>query len=151
MASQVSFTVYDGASTPVAHVMVGEYVKALPDGTIEAAWKETLSSLPDEAQVRVVSRMKKLPSGVTRCSVRWFVPVMEAVNGANAAGYTAAPKVAYVDSFESVSYSSPRSTVAGKRLVRQLALNSNASVWTSVAAATSGPFVELHDMRVQVG
>lgn len=151
MGTQSTLTVYDGASTPAVHTLVGEYVKALPDGTIEASWKETVSTVPDEAQIRLITRMKKLPSGVTRCSARWFVPVMESVSGANASGYTAAPKVAYVDSFECVSYSSPRSTIAGRRLVRQLALNVNGAISTSVAAATSGAVVDLHDYRVQVG
>jgi hypothetical protein len=63
---------------------------------------------------------------------------MESVSGQNAAGYTAAPKVAFVDRNEWVSYAHPRSTVSSRRLARQLLVNFAGNISTTVAAATSG-------------
>lgn len=73
---------------------------------------------------------------------------MEAVSGQNAAGYTAAPKVAYVNTVQIVGLFHERSTIAERRLVRQLALNIGGNISTSVAAVTTGPVPELIDQMI---
>lgn len=150
MGQQANITVFDGASTPVVHTLVGDGVFRDKDGTLRASWKESLLSVPDYAQIRAITTKRKLPSGITRVAVRAEVPVMESVSGQNAAGYTAPPKVAYVDTVEVVGYFHERSTVAGKRLARQLAINLAGNIATTVTAATAGPVPELFDQLIQV-
>jgi len=75
---------------------------------------------------------------------------MEAVSGQNSSGYTAPPKVAYVDTHEEVGYFHERSVVNGRRLARQLSLNIAGGVSTSVTPVTTGPSPELFDQLIQV-
>lgn len=150
MGQQANITVFDGASTPVSHTLVGDGVYRDKDGTIRATWKESLSTVPDAAQVRVTMTKRKLPSGVWRVSQRTEVPVMESVSGQNSSGYTAPPKVAYVDTVEVVGFFHERSTQASRRLCRQLSINVGNNVSTSVAPVTTGPSPELFDQLLQV-
>ncbi len=150
MSAQSNITVFDGAATPVSHTLVGEGIERLQDGTLKATWKESLSGVPDYAQIRIIATKRKLPSGVFRVSMRVEVPVMEAVNGQNSSGYTAPPKVAYVDTTESVGFYHERSVVTGRRLSRQLMVNLMGNISTSVAPATAGPAPELFDQLIQV-
>lgn len=145
MAQQANVVAFDGAATPVSHTLVGEGVVRLPDGTIQMLWKESLTGVPDYAQVRLVMTKRKLPSGVFRVTSRVEVPVMESISGQNSSGYTAPPKVAYVDTVEAVGYFHERGVVTGRRLARQLAINVMGNVSTSVAAVTTGPAPELFD------
>lgn len=150
MAQQANITVFDGASTPVTHTLVPEGIERMPDGSHKAVWKESLAGVPDYAQIRYTQTKKKLPSGVFRISGRVEVPVMESISGQNAAGYTAPPKVAYVDTYETVEYAHERSVIAGRRLSRQISINLQGNISTSVAAATAGPWPELADQLIQV-
>lgn len=75
---------------------------------------------------------------------------MEAINAQNSSGYTAPPKVAYIDTVEIVGYFHERSTIAGRRLARQIAVNVAGNVSTTVAAATAGPVAELMDQLIFV-
>jgi aspartyl/asparaginyl-tRNA synthetase len=147
MSQIANITVYDGAATPVSHTLVAMSVTR-EKSKITAQWQEQIASLPTEAQVRATATVEKLKSGVTKVELRVEVPVMESVSGNNAAGYTAAPKVAYIDTFIESGYYHPRSNTAGRRLVRQLGLNLGGNISTSVAPATTGPIPELFDMLV---
>jgi len=150
VSQQANITVFDGAATPVTHTLVGESVERLADGTIVAKWKESLSGVPDYAQIRLTMTKRKLPTGVFRVTSRAEVPVMESIGTTNSSGYTAAPKVAYVDTVEMVGYYHERGTVTGRRLCRQLAINVAGSVSTSVAPVTTGPSPELFDQLIMV-
>jgi hypothetical protein len=150
MSQQANITVFDGAATPVTHTLVGEGIEKLKDGTTVAVWKESLAGVPDYAQIRATMTKRKLPSGVFRVTCRAEVPVMEAVNGQNSAGYTAAPKVAYTDTTEVVGYYHERSVPTGRRLSRQIAVNLAGNISTSVAPVTTGPVPELFDQLIQV-
>jgi hypothetical protein len=150
VAQQANITAFDGASTPATHTLFGEDVGRLPDGTVTAKWKESLTTVPDYAQIRFIQTKRKLKSGVFRVTNRTEVPVMEAINAQNSSGYTAPPKVAYVDTMESVGYFHERSTTASRRLCRQLHLNICGSVATSVAPVTTGPVPELVDQLITV-
>lgn len=150
MTAQANITVFDGASTPVTHTLLGQESYRDKDGTNRAVWKEALSTVPDYAQLRVTQTKKKLPSGITRVATRVEVPVMEAINAQNSSGYTAPPKVAYTDTVEIVGYFHERSTIASRRLARQLAINVAGNISTSVAAATVGPVPELMDQLITV-
>jgi len=145
MSQQANITVFDGAAIPVSHTLVGEGIEKLKDGTMVARWKESLSGVPDYAQIRCTMTKRKLPSGVFRVSSRVEVPVMESISGQNSSGYTAAPKVAYVDTTEVVGFYHERSIPTGRRLSRQTAVNVAGSIATSVAPVLTGPMPELFD------
>ncbi len=142
MSAIANITVFDGAATPVSHTLYPVSISRQPSGEILAVWREGNTSLPVEAQIRIEMRQKVLKSGVLETRTRVVVPTMESISGQNAAGYTAAPKVAFEDTQEWVSYAHPRSTIAGRRLAKQLLTNISNNISTTVAAATAGPFDE---------
>lgn len=147
MSQIANIIVFDGAATPVSHTLVAVSVTR-DKGKIVAEWREALASVPANAQIRTTLTLEKLRSGVFRTEQRVVVPVMETVSGQNAAGYTAAPKVAYENTVVTTGFFHERSDVAGRRLVRQLATNLQNNVSTSVAAATAGFTPELIDQLV---
>jgi hypothetical protein len=147
MSAIANLVAFDGQSTPVSHTFVAESV-ARDGSTVTATYKEATAGVPDYAQGRVTIKRTKLGSGVNRTSTRVEIPVMESISGQNSAGYTAAPKVAYVDTVEVVGFYHDRSIIANRRSVRQLAINVAGNITTSVAAATSGPVPELFDQLI---
>lgn len=147
MSAQANIVAFDGAATPVSHTLNPIGVEKVADEN-RAFWRENLVSLPVEAQVRVTQTSRKLKSGVTRVATIVEVPVMESVSGVNSAGYTAAPKVAYVDAVHVVGYFSARSSGASRRLARQLALNVAGSISTSVTPVQTGPVPEQMDLLI---
>ncbi len=147
MSAIANIVAFDGASTPVSHTFYP--ISVVREGDeVTATWREQNSAVPVYAQGVVTMKIKRLPSGTYRVSQRVELPVMESISGQNAAGYTAAPKVAYVDTMESVGYFSERSTITGHRTVRQLGINILGNISTSVTPATSGPAPELFDLLV---
>ncbi len=144
MSQMANITVFDGAATPVSHTLVPVSVTREKD-IVAALWREQLAALPVYAQVAFSTKLQKLPSGVWKAEARVEVPVMESVSGQNASGYTAAPKVAYVNTLVLTGYFHERSTIAERRLAKQLMTNLSNNVATSVAAATSGFVPELTD------
>lgn len=149
MAAMAPITVFDGAATPVSHTLAPIYSKEVDGKWIENLWREELASLPEIAQVRLLCRQKKLPSGLWHNVARVEVPSMESIAGNNAAGYTAAPKVAFTDSFSIVGFSPERGTITGRRLAMQILVNLCNNVSTSVAAPTAGPIPEqMHQLRM---
>lgn len=150
MANIANIVVFDGAATPVSHTLVPVDVSKDPStGAIVAVWREQVASLPTYAQVTATARLSKSKrSGVWNVDFRIEVPVMESISGQNSAGYTAAPKVAYVDTTGIYGHYHERGSIAGRRLSRQLAVNIGNNVSTSVAASTSGILPELFDNLV---
>lgn len=144
MSQIANIAVYDGAATPVLHTLLPVSVTS-EKGVVEANWRENVTTLPIEAQMQVSLKKKTLPSGVVVVSTKVVVPVMESVSGVNSSGYTAAPKVAYYDTIETVSYQHPRSTTNSRRLARMVLTNLMNSVATSVAAVATGPVPEAVD------
>lgn len=142
MSNIANIVVFDGAATPVSHTLLPVSVKSGPDGTIVANWREGLAGVPKEAQIQASCTLRTLKSGIQQVVWRVDTPVMEAVAGQNSSGYTAAPKVAYVDSDVWIKYVHPRSTTTGRRLNKQMLCNIANNVTTSVAAATAGAFDE---------
>lgn len=147
MSAIGNITVFDGAATPVSHTLVGESVTREKD-TVIALYRELVLGVPTDASLTIRMTMTRLKSGVRRSEVRVTVPVMESVSGQNSSGYTAAPKVAYEDTYTLVGYHSPRSTILSRRLARMLLVNIANNVSTSVAAATAGPLPELTDFLI---
>lgn len=144
MAAISDIVVFDGAGTPVTHTLKAVSVTRSGD-SVEAYWREALTSVPVEAQVWAAAKQTNLKNGVVKSEFSVGVPVMETVTNQNAAGYTAAPKVAYTDKMVFTAFSSRRSTVTSRRLARQILVNVAGNISTSVAAATSGPLPDLVD------
>lgn len=147
MAQIANIAVFDGAATPVAHTLVAISVTRKDDEVI-AEYREMLASVPAYAQVRMTLKLATLKSGVLKTELRTVVPVMEAILNQNAAGYTAAPKVAYENTVVSTGYFAPRSTIVDRRLARQLHVNVLGSIATSIVAVATGPLPELVDQLV---
>ncbi len=150
MSQQANITVFDGAASPVSHTLVNEDIVRSADGSTIANWKESLSGVPDYAQIRLRQGKRKLSNGVWQVYTRGEVPVMESVSGVNSSGYTAAPKVAYTDTVQVTGFFHERSLVTGRRLVRQLVLNVGGGISTTVTPVTTGPTPELFDQLIQV-
>lgn len=148
MSAQANIVAFDGASTPVSHTLVpvGTSRDKL-EGSV-AEWRENILTLPKEAQVSCRTQIQTLKSGIERVAITVKVPVMESISGQNSAGYTAAPKVAFEDTVVLVGYFSPRSAVANRRLVRQLAANVFNGISTSVTPVTTGPAAEAFDASI---
>lgn len=144
MSSIANLIAFDGATTPVSHTLVPIEVTKVKN-TISALYREGLASLPVYAQVSAMLTLERLSSGIYKATSKVAVPVMESISGQNAAGYTAAPKVAYTDTVVVTGFFSERGTIAGRRLVRQLAVNISGGITTTVAPVTTGPFAELFD------
>lgn len=138
MAQQADLTVFDGAATPVSHLLKVVDNKVDSKGVRLSVWRENITTLPAEAQIRAELRSRTLPSGTVETRLRVVTPVMESVSGANAAGYTAAPKVAYEDSDEWVKYSSPRSTANSRQINSQILRNLMNNVVVTTPAVASG-------------
>jgi hypothetical protein len=147
MSQMTNFTVYDGAATPVAHVMASIYVRQIGD-RMEALWRESLTGVPIYACPRCTLTMQKLKTGMMRVAFRFEIPVMESVSGQNASGYTAAPKVAYVTVAELVMYSHDRATIENRRMARMLPVNLGNDIATSVAAGTTGQSALAYDQII---
>lgn len=147
MSAIANIVAFDGAATPVSHTFVAESV-ARDGASVIATYKEALVNVPDYAQGRLTIKRTKLGSGVNRVSARVEIPVMESVSGVNSAGYTAAPKVAYVNAVDVVGFYHERSDIVGRRLVRQLALNVASNIATSVLPTLTGAAPELFDQLI---
>lgn len=137
MAALADLTSYDGESTPVNHTFVADHVEYTGSDLV-ALWSEKVVGVPEYAQGTCVLTRKKVNSGLVRVGFQVNLPVMESVSGQNLSGYTAAPKVAYVDRTEVVQWVHPRSLQQGrqntKTIVRNV-LNANVS---SSGATSSG-------------
>lgn len=149
MSNQANIVAFDGAATPVSHTLVPMGVSSEKSGDLTAFWGERLASVPEIASVRFKQQKRKLANGINRVATVTEVPVMESVSGQNAAGYTAAPKVAYTNTVIVIGLFHERATPAERKLARQLALNINGSVSTSVAPVATGPVPELLDLNIQ--
>lgn len=147
MSAISDITVFDGAATPVTHTLKAISVTR-EKGKVVADWRENLTTVPVYAQIRVTMTLEKLKSGIYKVDTRVVVPVMETVGAQNAAGYTAAPKVALENTVILTGFFHERSDATGRRLVRQLAVNLGGNITTSVVPATTGPLPELFDLLV---
>lgn len=147
MANIANIVAFDGATPPISHTLIPISVTREKE-KVTAIWREQLASVPVYAQISTTMSLERMKSGVYRVESRTVVPVMESISGQNAAGYTAVPKVAYEDTYMSVGFYHERSTIAGRRLVRQLGVNISNGVATTVAPVTTGPLPELFDLLV---
>lgn len=148
MSQAANIVAFDGASTPVTHTFVPIGNRNDEKLGMVAFWREALAAVPIYANARITTFAKKLRNGNERVEVRVEVPVMETISNQNAAGYTAAPKIAYTNQVSLVAYFNERSSIAERRLIRQLCVNVSNNITASVAAATTGAASELVDQGI---
>jgi hypothetical protein len=147
MSNIANIVAFDGAATPVSHTLLAIDVTR-ENGVVVANYRESLAGVPVYAQPRCTLKLERLKSGVYKSEQRTVVPVMETVSGQNAAGYTAAPKVAYENTTILGGLFHERSDSTGRRLVRQLGLNISGNITTSVTPVQTGPVPEMMDLLV---
>lgn len=147
MAAQANIVAFDGAATPATHTFVPQNSSSLKNELV-ALWREALLAVPAYAQISVRTNLQYMKSGMYRVAITVEIPVMESISGQNAAGYTAAPKVAYKNVVQFVAYFHERSTITERRLARQLLVNILGSIATSVAPVTTGVAPELVDSLI---
>lgn len=143
MATQADFTVYDGETTPLAHVLVADHVEY--DGkSLTAIYAEKKANVPEYAQVN--ASLKKMPvkGGITRVGFRMNVPAMEALpsGSGNSSGYVAQPKVAFVDSSEFVQWVHQRSLSQGRLNAIQMTINFARNLNTTQTPIAAGVFYD---------
>jgi hypothetical protein len=118
MSAIANIVLQDGAGTPVTHT----YFPITSGAT--SSWRENFVGLPLIGQpviTMVVKEDKK--SGLNRVMGVFQLPALETATGANAAGYTAAPKVGYVNSFKYEFILPARGTGAQRKDLRVLAMD----------------------------
>jgi len=145
MAQIANLVAYDGAATPVSHTIKPASPAVSENGEWQILYREDIAGVPENANVSVKAKLRSLPSGVRKVTVRISIPVMESISGQNSAGYTASPQIAYSDDVEVVFYNHPRTTTENRRRLRQLLVNLLGGVTTSVAPVTAGQLQELID------
>lgn len=145
MSAIADIVVYDGEATPVSHTFKAVHVRMTKDNVQEAFYRESISGIPLEAQPTLRLTSALLPSGIRRLACRIEIPVMESVAGNNAAGYTAAPKVAYTVTAEYVTYTPSRATSMQRRNLRHMVQNLFRNIQTTSGPYTGGPVNELMD------
>lgn len=91
MSVFTTMSIYDALATPVAHQFV-----PLDHQADSYTWRESGTGSVLSAMVINFAKLKsKVGSGLERYRLKYFMPVLETVTGANALGYTAAPRLAY--------------------------------------------------------
>lgn len=146
MAALADLAVYDGESTPVLHTFVADHVEYTGSDLI-ATWQEKVVGVPEYAQGTIVLTRRKASSGMVRVGMKVNLPVMESVSGQNLSGYTAAPKVAYVDSYEGVQWVHSRSLAIGRQNAKSIFRYLISNAVATTPAITAGV---LYDAQVRL-
>jgi len=119
MAAIAPITINDGAVTPVAHTFNPVRTNA-PD----TVWRDTIAgiALAGEPLIKLRQTYDR-KSGLTRTKINVLLPVLETVGSQNAAGYTAAPKIAHTVTFNLEFISHDRSVTQNRKDVRSFVIN----------------------------
>lgn len=122
MSAISTITIADGETTPVTHNFL-----PVSSGT-ESFYREAASGVPLLGQPTIAARLASKPTdAVQKVVVTLEIPVLEVVTGQNAAGYSAAPKVAFSVKKIETWFLPARATAQQKKNLRVLANNLNAN------------------------
>lgn len=118
MGAIANIVVNDGETTPVAHTF-----QPVSSG-LNSLYREALPGVPllGQGSIKLVSK-PVTNQGLDRRKITLAIPIMEAVLGTNAAGYTAAPEVAHVVTMNIEVIAHERATAQEIDNVRTMALN----------------------------
>jgi hypothetical protein len=118
MSAIANIAIQDGQGTPVTHTFF-----PIQSGA-SSYWRENAVGLPLIGQSTVTMTVKEdKKSGLNRVVGVMQLPALETATGANAAGYTAAPKVGYINSFKFEYILPARGTAAQRKDLRVLAMD----------------------------
>lgn len=104
MAAIAPITVMDGKATPVAHAL--NPVQSAPS----AIWREQKVGLSQIGQIQLTVTRTTVTKELDKVRLVFSVPALEVTSGANASGYSAAPKVAYEDKADIAVFLPARAT-----------------------------------------
>lgn len=145
MGAIANLVIYDNAAA--IHTFLPVSVTR-EKGKVSALYRENLATVPVEAQATITVTNEVMPSGVHKVEVSVAAPVMESVSGQNAAGYTAAPKIAHIPRIVVTGFFSGRSSSTNRQFVRQLAANVLNGQITAFTTLTTGPVPDAIDTLV---
>lgn len=148
MGQQVDFVAFDGAAVPVSRALTADGIERDPSGLQLAIWRELSLATSLNLQTRLSFKKQKLKSGTYVSTLDLVCPVAEILTGGTQDGYTAPPKAAFEDRVLIIQYAHPRSTTAGRRMARQLALNLAGGITTSVTPSLLSQWALLADNLV---
>jgi hypothetical protein len=118
MSAIANIAIQDGQGTPITHTFY-----PIQSGA-SSYWRENAVGLPLIGQSTVTMTVKEdKKSGLNRVVGVMQLPALETATGANAAGYTAAPKVGYINSFKFEYILPARGTAAQRKDLRVLAMD----------------------------
>jgi len=118
MSAIASITINDGQATPVAHTF-----NPIQSGN-KSLYRENVSSLALIGQGIInVNTTLDPGTGLNKVSVTMALPALEVSTGANAAGYTASPKVGYTNKAVLTFLLPSRGTAAQRKDLRVLISN----------------------------
>lgn len=118
MSAIANIAIQDGQATPVTHTFF-----PITSGQ-ESSWRENQSSLPLVGQGTVLQVLKlDSRNGLNRVRLVLELPALETATGANSAGYTAAPRVAYSNRATIEMVLPSRGTAAQRKDLRILLSN----------------------------
>lgn len=116
MAAIGNIVINDGQAAPVAHTFFP--VTSGP----KTLWRENISNLNILGQGTIsLDYVHKAELHKLRLALR--LPALEVVTGSNSSGYSAAPKVAYINTFSADIILPSRSTAAQRKDLRVLLSN----------------------------
>lgn len=117
MGAMTNILVKDDAATPTELTLI-----PITD-TPNPLWRGNMAGVPLEGQLRVTATQELLKNGSYRIVLKTEVPVMETLGAfGTMAGYTAPPKVAYVDTVIMTMFADRRSTTADRANLLKIAV-----------------------------
>lgn len=118
MSAIANIAIVDGQATPVTHTFIPFATNPNP------SWREAQSGLALVGQPWMVITVKQdTGNGLNKVRVVLDLPALETITGQNAAGYTAAPKVAYDNKVVMDFFLPSRGTAAQRKDLRVLSSN----------------------------
>lgn len=118
MSTQANLVFTDAFTVATDHTVEPNGIERL-NGVEIAHYRENLANVPLDGQVSAKFTRRTLPSGVKQVTMDLSIPVLENVTGGTSLGYTAPPKVAYVERATVTLFAHPRSTKEGRRSIRR--------------------------------
>lgn len=117
MSAIAAITVADGKATPLNHVFY-----PIESGK-SSLYRTAIASLPLTGQEVLQNTIRELNANISMVTLILGLPALETATGANSAGYTAAPKVAYSNKVKVEFFLPVRGTPAQRTDLRVLLRN----------------------------
>lgn len=146
MATQANLLVKDDTNTSITLYPVSSDL-----GGKGMAWRSNISGVPIDGQIRLTVTRTRLAKGGFKVTEKLEVPKMETLLTSSASGYTAAPKVAYVDTRITSTFSTGRTVNSDLANLTRMGIHistgasSTAATEVDCAAGASGAMLAVVD------